>query len=162
MGKKKNLQSCKIAPTGSALDYPESCPMQTMHTFTEAHIFPTQPTPQKCSGGNLVRMPCGTCCHASPPVSLGWGISRWPVQQWAGVILSRACLPALHALKKTGWSLQGMNPSTETLQNLWEAPGVPSHGRCLNNSRWHNKRETLVGLVTAMEENSNSFRYQSL
>ena len=35
-----NLQSCKITPIESALDYPESCPMLTMHTFHWDIHFP--------------------------------------------------------------------------------------------------------------------------
>lgn len=87
----------------------------------------------------------------------------WPVQQWAGVILSRFCLPAHHALKRTGWCLQGKesspqrpskksvrSPQSLHMTDVWTIPDGTS------------EEFLLVGLVTDMEENSNSFRYQSL
>lgn len=34
-----NLQSCKIAPTDTASDYPEKCAMQQMHAFPLRYVF---------------------------------------------------------------------------------------------------------------------------
>ena len=122
-----NFQCCKIAPTDSASDYPEKFAMQQIYTshwgacfFYTAHIIGRLMR-------NLIRVPHGICypLSASCPATLGWGIRRWPIQQWAGAILRESCLPAHHELNMTAWCLPSMTPSIETFPNLLGAPGVP-------------------------------------